>query len=84
MWNFLKFNTILNLTVILEILLQDLLLCDLITLSTQGFKHIDLVKKDIQPQKVSGVCFAKNVIKTLYVPIVILFLDRESNLKCLQ
>ena len=39
MWNFLKLNTILNLATILEILLQDLLVCDLITLLARFQKY---------------------------------------------
>ena len=60
----------LSLVIILEIWLQDLLLCDLIT-GLARFQNIGSVEEDIQLQKVSKVCFARNLIKTFHVPIVI-------------
>ena len=83
MWNFLKLNTILNLAVIMEILPQDLLLCDFLTVLAR-FKKYWLSLSRYSASKVSNVRFAKIQLKHYTCQLLFLLIDRESNPKCLQ
>ena len=63
-------NTFLSLADILETLLQDVLLCYLIIVLASS-KNIGSVLEGTQTQNVPLSCFAGNLIKTPYVPVVI-------------
>ena len=60
-----RLNTFLNSVNGLETLLQDLLLCNLITVD-ERWKNIGSVSESIQFQKFSHLSFAKSLFEILY------------------
>ena len=66
----LKPNIVSNLTNALKTLLQDLLLCDLINVLAR-FQKYSLSLRRYSTSKVPNLFFAKSLIDTIYMPVVI-------------
>ena len=66
----LKPNTFLNLANALETIPQDLFLCDFITVLGR-FEKYSLSLRRYSTSKVPNLFFAKSLIDTIYIPVVI-------------